>query len=455
MIQHYKVHFGTDGIRGTVGECPITVDFVLKLGWAAGRVLASHGQSKVVIGKDTRISGYMLESALEAGLSASGVDVCLLGPMPTPAIAYLTRQLKADAGIVISASHNPYQDNGIKFFNHLGEKLSTEIEAEIERHLALPLVTVGANYLGKAFRINDAKQQYMDYCRKQFKGLSLKGLKLVIDCAHGATYHIAPELFAELGAEVVAIGIAPNGRNINDACGSTAPQALQVAVKENKADAGVAFDGDGDRLIMVDAQGEVVDGDQLLYIIVKYLHDTKQLKGGVVGTLMSNIGFEHAIHAMKLDFERTSVGDKHVLAKLLEKGWEVGGESSGHIIQMKHNTTGDGIMAALQVLQAMQETQKTLAECLAGMVKHPQVMINVTVKCQQDPMLQPAIARKVEEVEQALNGNGRVLLRRSGTEPVVRVMVEGEDAQAVEAYAKEIAAVVEKKLVSDKLHNMI
>jgi phosphoglucosamine mutase len=450
-----KVHFGTDGIRGTVGESPITVDFVLKLGWAAGRVLGQQGHSKVLIGKDTRISGYMLESALEAGFSAAGVDVCLLGPMPTPAIAYLTQKLGATAGIVISASHNPYQDNGIKFFNELGQKLPESLEKDIERLMSLPMLTAHSDMLGKATRITDAAEQYADFCKSQFPFLRLDGFKIVLDCAHGATYHIAPELFKSLGADIISIGVNPDGRNINADCGSTHPEALSEAVKTNQADLGIAFDGDGDRLLMVDASGEVVDGDQLLYIIAKFMHNQNALTGGIVGTLMSNLGLEVAIRAMGLDFVRTQVGDKHVLAALQEKNWILGGESSGHLIQMRRQPTGDGIMSALQVLEVLQNSGLSLREALTGLHKYPQVMINVPVKCQQDPMLQPAIAEAVAKIEADFKGEGRVLLRRSGTEPLVRVMVEGKDPVRVQAACEALVGVVKKCLVCEMQHALI
>lgn len=455
MTQHFKSHFGTDGIRGKVGDSPITVDFVLRLGWAAGRVLAAHGQSKVVIGKDTRISGYMLESALEAGLSAAGVDVYLLGPMPTPAIAHLTRMMKADAGIVISASHNPYEDNGIKLFSHLGEKLSAEIERDIENHMALPIVTVSANHLGKAYRVNDADKQYKDFCRSQFPDLNLSGLKIVLDCAHGATYHIAPALFESMGADIIAIGVSPNGRNINERCGSTYPDTLKAAVREHQADLGIAFDGDGDRVIMVDSQGKTLDGDKILFIMAKYLQAQGRIAGGVVGTQMSNLALEHAIVELGLQFERTKVGDKYVLAKLQETGWSLGGENSGHIIQMKRNSTGDGILAALQVLEAMRAQDVSLAQLQAQLTLYPQTMINVSVKCQQDPMLDPEIEAAVSQAETQLKNRGRILIRRSGTEPLVRVMVEGEDGALVASLAETLADVVKKKLVSDHQHSII
>lgn len=451
MMQHFKAKFGTDGIRGRVGEAPITVDFILKLGWAAGRVLAAQGNSKVVIGKDTRISGYMFESALEAGLSAAGVDVCLLGPMPTPGIAYLTRKLNAAAGIVISASHNPYFDNGIKFFSSKGEKLDEETEKNIENHLVLPLVTVASDKLGKAYRIENAQQDYIDFCLEQFKDLSLAGLKVIIDCAHGATYHIAPQLFAEFGATVETLGVSPNGLNINDHCGSTHPTNLQQAVVKQNADVGIAFDGDGDRVIMVDNKGEVIDGDQLVYIMAKFGAENKTVKKGIVGTQMSNLGLEKAIRALGLDFTRTKVGDKYVLAALQEAGWQLGGESSGHIIQMQRNSTGDGIMAALQVLQALQGWKISLADAVKPCIMHPQVMINIPVKCSQDPLKCPEIVKAIEELEQKVDGNGRVLLRRSGTEPVVRVMVEGRDSKQVRHDATVLAAVVKDALTHETI----
>lgn len=455
MTAHAKVHFGTDGIRGTVGESPITVDFVLKLGWAAGRVFGQHGPAKVLIGKDTRISGYMLESALEAGFAAAGIDVCLLGPMPTPAIAYLTQKLGATAGVVISASHNPYQDNGIKFFNEIGHKLPESVEKDIERHLSLPMLTMHADLLGKATRINDAPQIYSDFCRAQFPDLHLDKFKIILDCAHGATYHIAPELFKSFGAQVIAIGVSPDGRNINAGCGSTAPQALRDAVKQHQADLGIAFDGDGDRVLMVDNQGELVDGDQLLFIMAKFMHDQGLLSGGIVGTQMSNLGLELAIRQMGLDFIRTAVGDKYVLSALQENNWVLGGESSGHLIQMRRQPTGDGIISALQVLEVLQKTQLSLREALTGLQKFPQIMINVPVKCQQDPMLTPEIAKAVSDLEASFNGEGRVLLRRSGTEPLVRVMVEGKDPIRVQAACEALAGVVKKYLVCDKLHALI
>jgi phosphoglucosamine mutase len=456
MKAQAKVHFGTDGIRGTVGESPITVDFVLKLGWAAGRVFGQQNeQGKVLIGKDTRISGYMLESALEAGFSAAGFDVCLLGPMPTPAIAYLTQKLGATAGVVISASHNPYQDNGIKFFNDVGQKLTEETEKDIERLLSLPMLTAHAESLGKATRINDAATLYIDFCKQEFPDLDLTGMKIALDCANGATYHIAPALFQALGAELITLGVSPDGRNINLDCGSTHPEALQEAVKSHHAHLGIAFDGDGDRVLMVDENGVIIDGDELLYIMAKFMHDQGTLKGGVVGTLMSNLVLELAIKNMGLEFVRTQVGDKYVLAALQENNWILGGESSGHLIQMRRQPTGDGIMSALQVLEVLQTTKLTLRQALTGLQKFPQVMINVPVKCQQDPMLQPEIAQAVADLEASFNGEGRVLLRRSGTEPLVRVMVEGKDPVRVQTACEALAGVVKKCLVCDKQHALI
>jgi phosphoglucosamine mutase len=456
MKAQAKVHFGTDGIRGTVGESPITVDFVLKLGWAAGRVFGQQDeQGKVLIGKDTRISGYMLESALQAGFSAAGFDVCLLGPMPTPAIAYLTQKLGATAGVVISASHNPYQDNGIKFFNSVGQKLTEETEKDIERLLSLPMLTAHAESLGKATRINDATTLYIEFCKQEFPDLDLTGMKIALDCANGATYHIAPALFKAMGAELITLGVSPDGRNINLDCGSTHPEALQEAVKTHHAHLGIAFDGDGDRVLMVDEKGVVIDGDELLYIMAKFMHDQGTLKGGVVGTLMSNLALELAIKAMGLEFIRTQVGDKYVLAALQEHDWILGGESSGHLIQMRRQPTGDGIMSALQVLEVLQKTKLTLRQALTGLQKFPQVMINVPVKCQQDPMLQPEIAQTVADLEASFNGEGRVLLRRSGTEPLVRVMVEGKDPIRVQTACEALAGVVKKCLVCDKQHALI
>jgi phosphoglucosamine mutase len=440
-----KKYFGTDGIRGRVGEYPVTAEFMLKLGWAAGRVLGSAGGDLVIIGKDTRISGYMFESVLEAGLAAAGIDSRLLGPMPTPAIAYLTRTLHACAGIVISASHNAYADNGIKFFSGDGTKLADEVELAIEAELEKPMVTVGSAQLGKAERIDDARGRYIEFCKSTIpQRLSLKGIKLVVDCANGATYQVAPSVFDELGAEVIAIGTDPDGLNINQDCGSTQPGLLQKTVREHNADIGIALDGDGDRVIMVDDQGELVDGDELLFIIAISRKQQGMLEGGVVGTLMSNLGLEHALQSHNIAFERARVGDRYVLELLKQNGSALGGESSGHIICLDRTTTGDGIVSALQVLAAMVLGGKSLHELKAGMMKYPQHMINVPVSEKVDLDASPAVQKAVEQVEQRLAGKGRVLLRPSGTEPVVRVMVEGEDEQTVRAEAGHLASAVAK-----------
>jgi len=438
-----KKYFGTDGIRGRVGEHPITAEFMLKLGWAAGRVLASTGGSLAIIGKDTRISGYMFESALEAGLIAAGIDIRLLGPMPTPAIAYLTRTLHASAGIVISASHNQFADNGIKFFSEKGAKLPDEVELAIEAEIDKPMTTVSSSRLGKAERVNDAAGRYIEFCKSTIPmGLSLQGLKIVVDCANGATYHVAPSVLDELRAEVTAIATQPDGLNINKKCGSTEPGYLQKTVLEHKADVGIALDGDGDRVIMVDDRGELVDGDELLFIIALSRQQEGQLKGSVVGTLMSNLGLEHALHSHNIGFERAAVGDRFVLEKLRNNGSVLGGESSGHIICLDRTTTGDGIVSALQVLAAMVQSGKSLRELRAGMKKYPQHMINVPVNRQVDLDTEPAVQAAVKSVENRLAGRGRVLLRPSGTEPVVRVMVEGEDEQLVRDEAGHLAAAV-------------
>lgn len=416
---------------------------MLKLGWAAGRVLARGEGGKVVIGKDTRISGYMFESALEAGLAAAGVDILLLGPMPTPAVAYLTRTLHADAGIVISASHNPYGDNGIKFFSSDGRKLPDEVEMAIEAELDKPMELVPSARLGKASRVVDAGGRYIEFCKSRFpRELDLKGMKLVVDCANGATYHVAPSVFRELGATVHTIGANPDGLNINVDCGSTHPQALASAVVEQGADLGIAFDGDGDRLIMVDHEGEVVDGDELIYIIAA--HPREPMLPGVVGTLMSNLGMEHALKRLGIDFARAKVGDRYVMEELHKRGWTLGGESSGHIICLGCTTTGDGITSALQVLWAMVEQRKGLKELKSGMTKYPQRLINVRLKGGFDLDGSEAVRHAVADVEQELADSGRVLLRPSGTEPLVRVMVEGEDAAQVERLAKQLAEVVEQ-----------
>ncbi len=438
-----KKYFGTDGIRGRVGEHPITAEFMLKLGWAAGRVLGSAGGDLVIIGKDTRISGYMFESALEAGLSAAGVDIRLLGPMPTPAIAYLTRTMHACAGIVISASHNAYADNGIKFFSGAGAKLPDDIELAIEAELEKPIVTVDSAKLGKAERVDDAGGRYIEFCKSTIPmSLSLKGLKLVVDCANGATYQVAPSVFDELGAEVIATGTEPDGLNINNDCGSTQPDRLQKLVLEHQADAGIALDGDGDRVIMADNKGELVDGDELLFIIAVSRKQQGTLQGSVVGTLMSNLGLEHALRSHDIAFARANVGDRYVLEMLRQTGGILGGESSGHIICLDRTTTGDGIVSALQVLTVMVQSGKSLNELKHGMRKYPQHMINVPVANGVDLDAAPAVQEAVKSVEQRLAGKGRVLLRPSGTEPVVRVMVEGEDEQQVIAEADELASKV-------------
>ena len=438
-----KKYFGTDGIRGRVGEYPVTAEFMLKLGWATGRVLGLAGGDLVIIGKDTRISGYMFESALEAGLSAAGIDIRLLGPMPTPGIAYLTRTLHACAGIVISASHNPYFDNGIKFFSRQGTKLPDEIELAIEDELEKPMVTVDSARLGKAERVPDAPGRYIEFCKSTVPmSLSLRGLKIVVDCANGATYGVAPSIFDELGAEVIKVGTHPDGLNINHDCGSTRPEQLQKTVREHAADVGVALDGDGDRVIMVDSRGDLVDGDELLFIIARSRREQGKLSGSVVGTLMSNLGLEHALQAHGIAFERARVGDRYVLERLQQNGGTLGGESSGHIICLDRTTTGDGIVAALQVLATMILGGKPLHELKAGMKKYPQYMINVPVGKSVNLEAAPGVQEAVRSAERRLSGRGRVLLRASGTEPVVRVMVEGEDEQMVREEAGHLATAV-------------
>jgi phosphoglucosamine mutase len=440
-----RQYFGTDGIRGHVGKPPMTPDFALKLGWAAGRVLAPQGKgSHVVIGKDTRLSGYMFESALEAGFAAAGVNVLLLGPMPTPAVAYLTRTFLAQAGIMISASHNLFQDNGFKFFSAGGHKLPDAMEEAIEALLEEPVVPVPSAELGRARRIVDAPGRYVEFCKSTlWHNSTLDGLKLLVDCAHGATYKVAPLVFSELGARVTVMGDRPNGLNINRDCGSTSPDALQKAVVEHGADVGIALDGDGDRCILVDRKGGVIDGDEILFVIAAARHRRGNLDGPVVGTLMSNIGLERAVHAMKVGFERARVGDRYVLERLLETGGLLGGESSGHVICLDRTTTGDGIVTAVQVLGAMVESGRPLDELVAGMEKCPQVLINVPVKGKAAELLQcPAVKAAVADVEASLGTSGRVLLRLSGTEPLVRVMVEGPEADRVIAYAERIAETV-------------
>lgn len=438
-----RKYFGTDGIRGRVGTYPITPEFCLRLGWAAGRVFARRGASHVLIGKDTRISGYMLESVLESGLVSAGANVILLGPMPTPAVAYLTRTLRADAGIVISASHNPYYDNGIKFFDHQGNKLADEVEMEIEAQLEGGMVCMDSDSLGKAVRVDDAAGRYIEFCKACVnRGFRLRGLKVVLDCAHGATYHVAPGVFEELGAEIHVMGAAPNGRNINDGCGSTRPEALAAAVVERGADVGIAFDGDGDRVVMVDHLGEVVDGDELLLIIAEHRARQNLLGGGVVGTVMSNLGLEQAFARLGIPFCRAKVGDRYVLEQMKERGWQLGGETSGHLLCLDLTTTGDAIVAALQAVVPMIEQQRTLHELKSGMTKLPQTMINVAVADPAGMAGCEAVSSAVSAMDRRLNGRGRVLIRPSGTEPVIRVMVEGEDAAEVGAIAEELAAVV-------------
>lgn len=447
-----KKYFGTDGIRGRVGEAPITPDFMMRLGYAAGRVLtgidshlAKGARPAVLIGKDTRISGYMLESALQAGLSAAGVDVLLTGPMPTPGVAYLTRALRAQAGIVISASHNPFEDNGIKFFSAEGTKLPDTIEHAIEAELEKSMRVMESSRLGKARRIDDAGGRYVEFCKSTFpNALDLRGLKIVLDCAHGATYHVAPPVFHELGAEIIAISNQPDGLNINHECGSTHPQALCKAVVEHKADLGIAFDGDGDRVMMVDSNGKLLDGDQLLYIIAKHRQQRGKLGGGVVGTLMTNLALEHALAKADIDFMRAKVGDRYVLELLNEQGWQLGGENSGHILCLDKHSSGDGIIAALQVLHALRASTKTLAELGAGVTLYPQVLINVTVKQQIDLEKNAALQAAVKSAEAELNGSGRVLLRASGTEPKIRVMVEGQSREQVQHLAEQIAEMVKR-----------
>lgn len=442
-----RQYFGTDGIRGEVGKFPIVPDFVMRLGYAAGQVLAknagTHGKPTVLIGKDTRVSGYLLEAALEAGFSAAGVDVMLCGPMPTPAIAYLTRTLRLSAGVVISASHNPYHDNGIKFFSANGDKLDDAVELQIEAALNEAMNCVDSAHLGKAKRLDDATGRYIEFCKSTFPNhLNLHGLKLVVDCAHGAAYHIAPHVFHELGAEVVSIGIHPNGKNINDGVGATAPQALIEKVKEENADLGIALDGDADRLQLVDAHGRLFNGDELLYLIAKARKDAGESVKGVVGTLMTNMAVEKAIQAEGIQFERAKVGDRYVLEKLKENNWQLGGEGSGHLICLDKHTTGDGIVAALQVLSAMKQNQKTLAQLLEKVTLFPQTLINVKYKQGYDWKTDAKMQEAISQAEKNLNGSGRVLIRPSGTEPLLRVMVEAQDAHQAQDQAKKIAQTI-------------
>ncbi|MDO9757376.1 phosphoglucosamine mutase [Glaesserella parasuis] len=440
-----RKYFGTDGVRGKVGQFPITPDFALKLGWAAGKVLATQGSKQVLIGKDTRISGYMLESALEAGLAAAGLSAAFTGPMPTPAIAYLTRTFRAEAGIVISASHNPYDDNGIKFFSAIGEKLPDEVEEAIEAMLDQPMDCVASAELGRASRINDAAGRYIEFCKSTFPShLSLDGYKIVVDCANGATYHIAPSVMRELGAEVIEIGTHPNGLNINEKCGATDIKALQQVVVEAGADVGLAYDGDGDRLIMVDHLGNKVDGDQILFIIAREVLCSGKLHGGVVGTLMSNMSLELALKELAIPFARANVGDRYVLEVLKEKGWKLGGENSGHIIVLDKNTTGDGIVASLEVLAAMASHKLSLNDLAKAVPLFPQVLINVRFAGGANPLDSEDVKAVAKAVEQRLAGKGRILLRKSGTEPLIRVMVECEDGALAQSCAEEIAEAVKR-----------
>ena len=442
-----KKYFGTDGIRGKVGEYPITADFFLKLGWATGRVFANEGDGFVLVGKDTRISGYMFESALEAGLTAAGVDTRLLGPMPTPGIAYLTRTLRAQAGIVISASHNPYYDNGIKFFSVQGTKLPDALEKKIESYIDSPMTTADSAKLGKAMRVGDAAGRYIEFCKGTIPtAMDFNGMRIVVDCANGATYHIAPHVFAEVGAEVVSIGVEPDGVNINDECGATRPDKLVSSVLAYRADFGIALDGDGDRVIMVDHKGEIVDGDELIYIIAKSRLDSGSLTGPVVGTLMTNLGMEHALKKLGIELYRAKVGDRYVMELLEAKNGILGGENSGHIICLDRTTTGDGIVSALQVMAEMKVTGKSLHELKSGMQKYPQVLVNVRISKKTNPDTDENIQKAVKEVEKKLGNNGRVLLRASGTEPLIRVMVEGIDEEQVNIHAQQLADKVKKAI---------
>ena len=435
--------FGTDGIRGRVGVFPMTAETVLKLGWAAGMVLASKGNREVLIGKDTRISGYLFESALEAGLASAGINSRLLGPMPTPAVAYLTSTFRSAAGIVISASHNPFYDNGLKFFSTEGSKLPDEVELEIEAMMKQEMTTVDSKDLGRARRVDDAAGRYIEFCKSTFpSGFRLGGMKVVVDTANGAAYHIAREVFEELGADVVAVGAEPNGTNINKECGATAPDNLRAHVLLERADVGIALDGDGDRLIMVDHRGEIVDGDEILYVLARARQNDGKLKGGVVGTLMTNLALEHSLEEMNIPFARAGVGDRYVMELLRKEGWELGGENSGHIICLDRVTTGDAIVAALAVLAVMKSTGDSLAKLRADMQLYPQVLLNVPVSKKVDLSEHDEIQTAVEQAEKTLGDNGRVLLRPSGTEPLVRVMVEGTVANDVERICQQVAKAV-------------
>jgi phosphoglucosamine mutase len=442
-----KQYFGTDGIRGEVGQFPIVPEFITRLGFAAGKVLSRNAKPgercKILIGKDTRVSGYLLEAALEAGFAAAGVDVMLCGPMPTPGVAYLTKALRLSAGVVISASHNPYQDNGIKFFSSEGGKLTDEFELAIEAELEKAMGCVSSKELGKAFRIDDAAGRYIEFCKSTFPGeLNLRGMKLVVDCANGAAYHTAPHVFHELGAEVISIGVHPDGRNINDGCGATAPEALIAKVKEVGADLGIALDGDADRLQMVDASGRLFNGDELLYVLAKDRIERGQTMGGVVGTLMTNLAVENAIKGLGIGFERANVGDRYVLELLKQKGWIIGGEGSGHLLCLDQHSTGDGTIAALQVLAAMSQSKKSLAQLLDSVKIFPQVLLNIKFKAGYDWKVDNALKSKINQVENDLKGTGRVLIRASGTEPVLRVMVEAQDSDLAMSSAKSIAGLV-------------
>ena len=442
-----KKYFGTDGIRGTVGDNPITPDFMLKLGWATGKVFADKGFCHILIGKDTRISGYMFESSIEAGLSAAGANSQLVGPMPTPGVAYLTRTFRAQAGIVISASHNPYYDNGIKFFSSKGKKLPDPLEWEIEKYLSEPMVTVRSPELGKASRIDDAAGRYIEFCKGTIpSAMDFSGTNLVVDCAHGSTYHIAPHVFEEIGARVIRIGCTPDGLNINDDCGATNLSRLQQAVLDNQADFGIALDGDGDRVMMVDHLGQVVDGDELLFIIAKSRLTADKLKGPVIGTLMTNLGLELALSGLGLELKRAAVGDRYVMELLEKHGSTLGGENSGHIICQDRTTTGDGIVSALQVMAEMWRSNSTLHKLKSGMEKFPQKLVNVRIKEKTDISSIDSIQKAKQDIERRLSNNGRVLLRPSGTEPVIRVMVEGRDGEAVDRLASELADVVNEAL---------
>ncbi|MFN3234685.1 MAG: phosphoglucosamine mutase [Gammaproteobacteria bacterium] len=438
-----KKYFGTDGVRGHVGEHPITPEFVLKLGWAAGKVLAKDHRQKVLIGKDTRVSGYMFEAALEAGFAAAGVDIRLLGPMPTPAVAYLTRTQRASAGVVISASHNLYQDNGFKFFSTNGYKLPDSVELEIEALIDKPMTAVDSNHLGKAKRVKDAQGRYIEYCKSTVQSdLAFSGLKIVMDCANGATYQVAPSIFRELGAMVILMGAEPDGYNINLDCGSTHLNRISERVVQEGADLGIAFDGDGDRVLMVDEKGKEVDGDTLLFIIFKAMRDYGNFSGGVVGTLMTNMGLEQAFAKMDIPFTRTAVGDRYVLEAMRKKGWKIGGENSGHIICLDYATTGDGIISALQVVSALVLSQQPLSKIVGGFVKFPQVLKNIRVGKPIDVEHDPILQKAIQHAEKSLGNQGRVLVRMSGTEPLLRIMVEAEDKALVDQMIAEIANAV-------------